>query len=103
VRGHSNPRLVRGFVFFEFTDTVIGAMLVGHTSRSKMQMFAQLVAQRSNAWSAARRLLEQRVGRVSLITDGCMECGACRIVRDEFHNVDRDYPRCGFGILYKFG
>lgn len=42
-------------------------------------------------------------GSISLITDGCLECGTCRIVCDEFHNVDWNYPRGGFGILYKFG
>lgn len=42
-------------------------------------------------------------GRVSLITDGCLECGTCRIICDQFNNVDWDYPRGGFGILYKFG
>jgi len=41
--------------------------------------------------------------QVSLITDGCVESGACRIVCDEFPNVDWNYPRGGFGILYKFG
>jgi ferredoxin like protein len=42
-------------------------------------------------------------GNIGLITDGCLECGTCRIVCDEFHNVDWNYPRGGFGILYKFG
>lgn len=34
---------------------------------------------------------------------GCLECRTCRIVCDAFRNVDLDYPRGGFGILYKFG
>ncbi|MDP1925248.1 MAG: hypothetical protein Q8K57_10755 [Thiobacillus sp.] len=48
------------------------------------------------------RLLEQRVGDGGLITDGWLECGTCRIVCDEFNNVEWDYHRVGFGILYKF-
>ena len=42
-------------------------------------------------------------GKVSLMTDGCLECGTCRIVCDEFGNVDWNYPRGGYGILFKFG
>jgi len=39
-------------------------------------------------------------GAVILITDGCLECGTCRLVCDE---IEWSYPRGGFGILYKFG
>lgn len=42
-------------------------------------------------------------GRVVLITDGCLECGTCRVICDEHHNVDWEYPRGGYGILFKFG
>ena len=42
-------------------------------------------------------------GRVVLITDGCMECGTCRIICDEHRNVAWEYPRGGYGILFKFG
>ena len=42
-------------------------------------------------------------GQIGLITDGCLECGTCRVVCDEFLNVDWNYPRAGFGILFKFG
>ncbi len=42
-------------------------------------------------------------GSVSLITDGCMECGTCRIICDDFRNVAWEYPRGGYGILFKFG
>ncbi len=44
----------------------------------------------------------QKTGKVELVTDGCVECGTCRLVCDE-ENVDWNYPRGGFGILYKFG
>lgn len=42
-------------------------------------------------------------GRVVLISDGCMECGTCRIICDEHRNVAWEYPRGGYGILFKFG
>ena len=40
-------------------------------------------------------------GSVVLITDGCLECGTCRIICPE--NVQWEYPRGGYGILFKFG
>lgn len=42
-------------------------------------------------------------GAVTLITDGCLECGSCRIICEEHHNVEWTYPRGGHGILFKFG
>ncbi|MBU2824344.1 ferredoxin family protein, partial [Acidithiobacillus ferrooxidans] len=42
-------------------------------------------------------------GGVVLTTDGCLECGTCRIICTEHHNVDWSYPRGGHGILFKFG
>ena len=42
-------------------------------------------------------------GTVTLITDGCLECGSCRIICSEHSNVDWEYPRGGHGILFKFG
>lgn len=41
-------------------------------------------------------------GRIELVVEGCLECGTCRIVCDA-KNVDWNFPRGGFGILYKFG
>jgi len=41
-------------------------------------------------------------GKIELVVDGCLECGTCRLVCDE-DNVDWNYPRGGFGILFKFG
>jgi ferredoxin like protein len=41
-------------------------------------------------------------GRIDLVVDGCLECGTCRLVCDS-DNVDWNYPRGGFGILFKFG
>ena len=41
-------------------------------------------------------------GKVDVVVDGCLECGTCRIVCAP-QNVEWDYPRGGFGILFKFG
>ena len=40
---------------------------------------------------------------VTLITDGCLECGSCRVICTEHTNVAWAYPRGGHGILFKFG
>lgn len=42
-------------------------------------------------------------GAVTLITDGCLECGSCRVICTEHMNVAWEYPRGGHGILFKFG
>jgi len=41
-------------------------------------------------------------GEVDVVVDGCLECGTCRVVCTP-QNVDWDYPRGGFGVLFKFG
>jgi ferredoxin like protein len=41
-------------------------------------------------------------GKVDVVVDGCLECGTCRVVCAP-QNVEWDYPRGGFGILFKFG
>lgn len=46
---------------------------------------------------------EEGDGRVTLITDGCLECGTCRVVCATLDNVEWEYPRGGYGILFKFG
>ena len=42
-------------------------------------------------------------GHVEISTDGCLECGTCRIVTSATGEVEWNYPRGGYGILYKFG
>ncbi|WP_431855115.1 ferredoxin family protein [Azospirillum sp.] len=42
-------------------------------------------------------------GAVTLATDGCLECGTCRVVCQDKQNIAWDYPRGGYGISYKFG
>jgi ferredoxin like protein len=41
-------------------------------------------------------------GRVEVVADGCLECGTCRVICGPA-NVEWNYPRGGFGILFKFG
>jgi len=42
-------------------------------------------------------------GQVEVAADGCLECGTCRIVTSQTGEIEWNYPRGGFGILYKFG
>lgn len=42
-------------------------------------------------------------GSVTVISDGCLECGTCRIICTDHRNVAWEYPRGGYGILFKFG
>jgi ferredoxin like protein len=42
-------------------------------------------------------------GQVEVTPDGCLECGTCRIVCAETADIVWEYPRGGFGILFKFG
>lgn len=46
---------------------------------------------------------ENDSGRIEISTDGCLECGTCRIVTAETGEIEWRYPRGGYGILYKFG
>ena len=42
-------------------------------------------------------------GRVEITPDGCLECGTCRILTSQTGEIEWNYPRGGFGVLYKFG
>ncbi|ESX33567.1 MULTISPECIES: ferredoxin family protein [unclassified Mesorhizobium] len=42
-------------------------------------------------------------GQVEITADGCMECGTCRILCGTTGEIEWNYPRGGFGILFKFG
>ena len=35
--------------------------------------------------------------------DGCMECGTCRVLCEASGEITWNYPRGGYGVLYKFG
>ncbi|MEX3672161.1 ferredoxin family protein [Paraburkholderia phenoliruptrix] len=45
----------------------------------------------------------ENTGSVTLVTDGCLECGSCRILCTEHQNLSWEYPRGGHGIQFKFG
>lgn len=38
--------------------------------------------------------------RIEFSQESCIECGACRIVCNEFENIEWRYPRPGFGVQY---
>jgi ferredoxin like protein len=40
---------------------------------------------------------------VKLSYENCLECGTCRIVCEEYKNLEWAYPRGNFGISYRFG
>lgn len=42
-------------------------------------------------------------GHVEITPDGCMECGTCRVIGEPTGDIEWNYPRGGFGVLYKFG
>ena len=42
-------------------------------------------------------------GQVEVVADGCLECGTCRIMTRETGEIEWNYPRGGFGVLYKVG
>lgn len=42
-------------------------------------------------------------GQVEAVVDGCVECGTCRVVTAQTGELEWNYPRGGFGVLFKFG
>lgn len=42
-------------------------------------------------------------GQVEVSVDGCVECGTCRVLTAKTGEIEWNYPRGGFGVLYKFG
>ena len=42
-------------------------------------------------------------GSVEVVPDGCMECGTCRVLTQDTAELEWNYPRGGFGVLFKFG
>jgi ferredoxin like protein len=42
-------------------------------------------------------------GQVEVTPDGCMECGTCRVIAEAAGDIEWNYPRGGFGVLFKFG
>lgn len=42
-------------------------------------------------------------GQVEISTDGCLECGTCRVVCASTGEIEWSYPRGGYGVMFKFG
>lgn len=42
-------------------------------------------------------------GQIEITADGCMECGTCRVLTADTGEIEWNYPRGGFGVLFKFG
>lgn len=42
-------------------------------------------------------------GQVEISVDGCVECGTCRIIGEPSGDIEWNYPRGGYGVLFKFG
>jgi ferredoxin like protein len=42
-------------------------------------------------------------GQVEISTDGCLECGTCRVVCAKTGDIEWSYPRGGYGVMFKFG
>jgi ferredoxin like protein len=42
-------------------------------------------------------------GKMEIATDGCFECGTCRVLCEPSGEVEWNYPRGGYGVLFKFG
>jgi hypothetical protein len=61
---------------------------------------ARFVILRRNRGQLLRR---PKAGGVEISADGCVECGTCRIVTAGTGEIEWNYPRGGFGVLYKFG
>ncbi|MBY2926413.1 MULTISPECIES: ferredoxin family protein [Rhizobium] len=43
------------------------------------------------------------IGQVTIVSDGCLECGTCRVLCEASGDIKWNYPRGGFGVLFKFG
>ncbi|MBB3525796.1 ferredoxin family protein [Rhizobium leguminosarum] len=43
------------------------------------------------------------IGQVAIVADGCLECGTCRVLCEASGDIKWNYPRGGFGVLFKFG
>ena len=42
-------------------------------------------------------------GKVEIAPDGCFECGTCRVMCEAAGELEWNYPRGGYGVLFKFG
>lgn len=42
-------------------------------------------------------------GQVEIASDGCLECGTCRVICGASGDIEWNYPRGGYGVSFKFG
>lgn len=42
-------------------------------------------------------------GKVEVAPDGCFECGTCRVLLESAGEIEWNYPKGGYGVLFKFG
>ncbi|ACL58896.1 ferredoxin family protein [Methylobacterium nodulans] len=42
-------------------------------------------------------------GQIEVVPDGCFECATCRVLCEPSGEIEWNYPRGGFGVLFKFG
>lgn len=42
-------------------------------------------------------------GQVEIASDGCLECGTCRVICGGNGDIEWNYPRGGYGVSFKFG
>ena len=67
-----------------------------HTTPSK-----ELLALTHACPAGCYRLNEH--GQVEVSVDGCLECGTCRVICEPRGDIEWQYPRGGFGVMFKFG
>ncbi|WIW50597.1 4Fe-4S dicluster domain-containing protein (plasmid) [Bradyrhizobium sp. 62B] len=41
--------------------------------------------------------------QIEITVDGCIECGTCRVICEASDDIEWNYPRGGYGVLFKFG
>lgn len=46
------------------------------------------------------RVYELKEEKITIGYEGCLECGACRILCP-YENIDWNYPRGGFGVQFR--
>ena len=46
---------------------------------------------------------QNEMGQVEITADGCLECGTCRVLCEPTGDISWNYPRGGYGVLFKFG
>lgn len=42
-------------------------------------------------------------GEITFDPAGCLECGTCRVICPQKGAINWQYPRGGFGIIYRYG